>query len=68
MLNINDTNKPDDKSYELASLMTGLKIEDIKKSCGEEKNKCGVYPVRCIISKCSALEQCYKIQILSKYK
>jgi hypothetical protein len=68
MHDINIIDKPDDRTYKLASVMTGLRVEDIKQICGEDKNKCGMYPVRCITTKCSALEQCYGIQILSKYE
>lgn len=67
MNDINIIDKPDNKEYQMASLMTGLTIEDIKDMCGGCKNKCNIYPVRCITSKCSGLEQCYGIEILSKY-
>ena len=81
--NINTTNKSgmDGSKYNSAkrenrNIVIHLKfisdgtdsIEDIRQSCGEDKNKCGVYPVRCITTKCSALEQCYGIRILSKYE
>lgn len=60
--------KPDDKAYLLASKMTGLSIDEIKELCPEDKNKCNVYPVRCITTMCSCVEQCYGIQILAKYR
>lgn len=60
--------KPDDKAYQLASKMTGLSIDNIKELCPENKNKCNVYPVKCVTTMCPSVEQCYGIRILAKYR
>lgn len=68
MRDINIIDKPNDKDYQMASIMTGLTVDEIKDICKEEKNSCKIYPVKCITAKCAGLEQCYGIQVLSRYR
>ena len=68
MNDINIIDRPSDKDYQMASVMTGLTVDEIKDICKEEKNHCKIYPVKCITTKCSSLEQYYGIQVLTRYR